>query len=118
MTLHGARTTRRLNIDIAEDNARFDPHRGHVSNMNGMLDSTEPVRPVLNNRGRRDLDLRWKQMIAGAEAARPKYVTDGERAPFSPDDESQDRHDRCCGERGNKPRRLKVEPFHEKVMLS
>ena len=118
VTFHRARTTGRLNIDITEDNAGIDAHRGDVGNMDGMFAPAEQLRPVLNDGTGRDLDLSGKEVIAGAETARPEDVTGRERTPFSPDDKRNDQDDRDNGERCNKPGRLKVELFHEGVMLS
>lgn len=118
VALHGAGATGRLNIDIAEDNTCVDADRGHVGNMDGMLVPAEPVWRVMNDRGGRDLDLRWKQMIAGAKAACPKHVPGRERPPFSPDDEREHERGRHRGERCNNPGRPKVELSHEGVMLS
>lgn len=117
VAFHRAGAPGRLNIDIAEDDTCIDPDRGHVGNMDGVLVPAEPVRRVMNDRGGRDLDLRWEQMVAGAEAAGPKHVTGRERPPFSPDDECEHERGRR-DERCNSPRRLKVELSHEGVMLS
>lgn len=118
VTFHGARTTGRLNIDITEDNAGIDPYRGDVGNMDGMFAPAEQLRAVLNEGAGRDLDLGGKDVIAGTETARPEDVPGRERTPFSPDHKSKDEDDRDDGERCNKPGRLKVELFHEGVMLS
>ena len=67
--------------------------------MNGMFAAAEPVRRVMDDGGRRDLHLRRKEAVAGAQAARPEDMARYKRPSFSPDDEEQDDGDRD-GEQG------------------
>lgn len=118
MTFHRAGASRRLNIDIAEHNARVHADRRHVGDVDRMLDPAEPVRGVVDDGRRGDLDLGGEQVITRAETAGAKDVAGREGAPSAPDDQQQDRRQRDDGERGNKPRRLKIDLPHKPVMLS
>ena len=64
-----------------------------MRNMDGVLAASEPVRGVVNDGGRRDLDLGWKQTVAGAQPARAEDMPRRERASSSPDDKEQGNRD-------------------------
>lgn len=104
VTLYGAGTPGRLNIDIAEHEAGIDPNRGDVGDMDGMLAAAEPVRRVVDDGGWRDLHLGRKQPVAGTQAARAEDMACRERPSFSPDDEEQPNRDCRDDQRRDHPR--------------
>src|SRR5437870_6841206 len=102
VTLDRTCASRRLNIDIAEDNTGIDPHRGDVGDMDGVLAASEPMRRVMNDGRRRDLHLRREQVVSGTQAAGAEDISCREGPSFSPEDDEQD-DGNCCGDkRGDK----------------
>ena len=118
VTLYRTGTARRLNIDIAEHDAGIDPHRGDVGDMDGMLAAAEPVRRVMDDGGWGDLDLRRKQVVPRAQAARAEDMARREWPSFAPDDEEEQDRDSRDNQRRDHRRGLKVELLHERRMLS
>ncbi len=89
-----------------------------MGDVDRMFGPAEPVRRVVNDGGRGDLDLGGEQVIARTETAGAENVAGREGAAFAPDNQQQDRRKRDDGERGNKPGRLKIDLSHKPVMLS
>ena len=118
VTFHRAGASGRLNIDIAEHNARVHTDRRHMGDVDRVFGPAEPVRGVVDDRRRGDLNLGREQVVAGAETARAEHLPRRKRPPFSPDDQQQGRRDGDNRERGNKPGRLKIDLSHKPVMLS
>src|SRR5580765_1050000 len=77
--------------------------------MNGMFAAAEPLRCVMDDGGRRDLHLRRKEAVAGAQAARPEDMARCKRPSFSPDDDEQEAGDRDGDQGSDHPWRLEVE---------
>src|SRR5262245_27868600 len=109
VTLHGAGAARRFNIDIAEDHPGIDPDRRNVGDMDRMLALADEAGRVMDDGGRRDLNLRGKQVVSRTESAGAEDVPWRERPSLSPNDHDQDDDDRQNRHRGDEPWRLEVE---------
>src|SRR5262245_4164567 len=114
VTLHGAGAARRFNIDIAEDHPRIDPDRRNVGDMDRVLALADEAGGVLDNGGRRDLNLRGKQVVSRTESTGAKDVARRERPAFSPDDRNQDSDYGDEHNRRDDPGRVEVELIHKR----
>jgi len=72
----------------------------------------------MDNRRRRDLDLRGKEMVSRTQATRAEDMPWRERSSLSPDNGNQDDDDRQNRGPGDEPGRLEVELIHSREMLS
>src|SRR5262249_62205003 len=78
-----------------------------------MLASANPARSVMDDGGRRDLHLGWKQAIPRAQAAGAKDMTGRKGTPLPPDDHHQDEDDDDDADCGEHPGRLEVQLIHK-----
>ena len=85
--------------------------------MDRVLAAPDEARRVLDDGRRRDLDLRRKEMVSGAQAAGSKDVSWRERTSFSPDEHHPDNDDGDDGKCRDDPGRLEVELIHEDVAV-
>src|SRR5205814_1642009 len=86
-----------LDEHIGEQHAGFDLHRRDVRHMYRLFTPSNPAGRVLHDAGRRDENLRRKQVIARTPAARAKNLAVRERTTFAPHPEPDDqqRRNRC-----------------------
>ena len=82
---HRLGSAARLDHHVREEQVRVDFHRRHVRHVDRLLAPAEPLRRVVRHARRRDRDLRRKQVVAPAPAARPEHVLAGDR-PAAHDD--------------------------------
>src|SRR4029079_8623764 len=109
VALHRAGTPGGFNIDIPEDHPPVDADRGNVGDVDRVLAAADQARRVMDDGGRRDLDLRGKEVVSGTQSAGAEDVPRRERLSLSPDDYDQDEDDRQNRHRGDNPGRVEVE---------
>src|SRR5207248_9547150 len=86
------RAPARLDHHVREEQVRVDQHRRDVRHVDRLVAPAEPLRRVVHDACGRDRDLRRKQVVSAAPAARPKYVFSGDTTP-SKNDQVDDERD-------------------------
>ena len=85
-----------------------------MGDMDRVLTSADEAGRVMDNGGRRDLNLRGKQVVSRTESTGAKDMARRERLAFFPDDRNQDRDDGDEHKRRDDPGRVEVELIHKR----